>query len=210
MEEFSERLNEALRKRGVRASELAKKLEIDEGTISSYRSGAYIPKQQRSEKIAAILRVPIGWLMGSEPSANDIVPLEMNKMHNIPIYESVSAGFGVTAMDSIIDYTPLYIQCDEEASQTLCIRVQGDSMFPKIENGDLVQVVKQDSVDNGQIGVVLLDEDQGFVKKIEFGDDYIKLISFNPIYQDMLFSGKEVQRIKIVGAVRKIIKDATV
>lgn len=73
---FSERLNEALEKRNMRAIDLANKADISEATISQYRSGYAKPKYQRIVRIADALNVSLMWLMGGD------VPME--KSHSAP------------------------------------------------------------------------------------------------------------------------------
>ncbi len=124
----------------------------------------------------------------------------------LPLFESVSAGFGAAAYDYIVDYIPGYVS-PLEAKETICIRVKGDSMYPKIEEGDIVQVHKRSSVDSGKIAVVLLDGTEGLIKRVEYGANWIELHSINPMYPVMRFEGAEVLRIKVIGLVRKIIKD---
>ena len=70
-----------------------------------------------------------------------------------------------------------------------------------------MQVHKQDIVDSGQIAVVMIDNENGFVKKIELGSDYIELISINPEYSPKRFEKEEMNRVNIVGLVKKIIKE---
>jgi repressor LexA len=79
-------------------------------------------------------------------------------------------------------------------------------MAPKIENGDKILIRLQDSVDSGQIGVVLIDGEEAVVKKINYDTDYIELISFNPYYPPRRFEGSDVQRIRVVGLVREVNK----
>ncbi|MBQ2704743.1 MAG: helix-turn-helix domain-containing protein [Clostridia bacterium] len=137
----------------------------------------------------------------------NVTLLPNNKVRLIPLYESASAGFGVTANSTIIDYMPLFITSDFEAESTMCIKVKGNSMYPKIEDGDIVQVVKTPTVDSGKIAVVLLDEDEGLIKRVVYGEDWIELQSINPEYAPRRFEGAEVQRIRVVGLVKKIIKE---
>ena len=139
--------------------------------------------------------------------AEDVTLLPNNKVRLVPLYESASAGFGATASNMIIDYMPLFITSDFEAESTMCIKVKGNSMYPKIEDGDIVQVVKTPSVDSGKIAVVLLDDDEGLIKRVVYGDDWIELQSINPEYAPRRFEGAEVQRIRVVGLVKKIIKE---
>jgi repressor LexA len=111
------------------------------------------------------------------------------------------------AIDMVVDYLPLYFTSRAEAEETICIIVRGDSMFPKIEDGDLIQVHKQSSVDSGQVGVVLIDGEEAFVKKVVYGETWIELHSFNPMYKTMRFNGADVQRIRVLGVVKKVIKE---
>lgn len=66
MIKFSERLDEALKKRDISPAELARRIGVNEGTISNYRRGRYSPKQNRVEEIATALGVSIAWLMGAD------------------------------------------------------------------------------------------------------------------------------------------------
>ena len=56
------------------------------------------------------------------------------------------------------------------------------------------------------LAVVLVDGEEGFVKKVVYGSDWIELHSFNPAYKTMRFTGADVQRISVVGLVKKVIK----
>lgn len=64
MAEFKDRLEQALKMRDMKASELAKLTKIGEGAISQYRKGAYKASQRNLEKISQALNVSIPWLMG--------------------------------------------------------------------------------------------------------------------------------------------------
>ena len=66
---------------------------------------------------------------------------------------------------------------------------------------------KQTSVDSGSVAVVLLDGDEGLVKKVFYGADWIELHSINPMYPPVRFDGPDVMRIQVVGLVKKVIKE---
>lgn len=182
---------------------------VSKSTVKKWEDG-YISNMKRDKiaQLAEILKLnPVSLITGELVEPSNIELLPKSEVRMIPVFETVSAGFGAYASNEIIDYMPLYIESDYEAAETLCIKVKGDSMYPKIENGDIVQVHKQDSVDNGQIAVVLIDGDEGLVKKIFVYDDYIELISINPEYPPKRFEKEEMNRVEIVGLVRKIIKE---
>jgi len=195
----------------ISQTELANLSNTTKQNIYKYENGIItnIPSD-KIETIAKILRVSPAYLMGwseMNEKSNIAEVLPKSEIRMIPLFETVSAGFGAYASDEIIDYVPLFIENDYEAEKTLCIKVKGDSMFPKIENGDIVQVLKQDMVDSGQIAVVLIDGEEGLVKKVIIEKDYIELISLNPEYQPKKFEKEEMNRVSIVGLVKKIIKE---
>ncbi len=214
-DEFKDRLNNALEIRNMKAVELSDATGISKARISQYVNGVYVPKSKATYSIAKALNINETWLMGydvpmersnvSEKSNAEILPTSEIRM--IPVFETVSAGFGAYASSDIVDYMPLYIENDYEAEETLCIKVKGDSMYPKIEDEDIIQVHKQDSVENGQIAVVMIDNEEGLVKKIYIYSDYLELQSINPEYPPKKFEKEQMNRVNIVGIVRKIIKE---
>lgn len=210
METFAQRFSKALKMRKMKQSEIAEILGVNEGTISNYVKGTYAPKQRRTEQIANILQVNIAWLLGADVSPSPIkstLVANSSVLCRVPIYSSVSAGFGALAIDEVVDYIELPFSSLAEAEETLCVTVHGDSMSPKIQDGDLIQIHKQDSVDSGDITAVLLDGDDGLVKKVTYGADWIKLTSLNQAYSPIVLNGAEVLRCKIVGKVKRIIRD---
>jgi transcriptional regulator with XRE-family HTH domain len=80
----TERLNQAMRLRGIRQIDLCKMCNIPKGAMSLYVSGAYEPKQDRLEALANALRVDIAWLMGYD------VAISLNNKENSP--EEISEG----------------------------------------------------------------------------------------------------------------------
>mgnify|MGYP000585672906 FL=1 len=62
----------------------------------------------------------------------------------------------------------------------------------------------QSSVDSGSYAVVMIDEEDGVVKKIVYGPDFIELHSINPMYPVRRFENEDVTRIRVFGLVREI------
>ena len=186
-----------------------------------WKQGA-IPNSVNLKKIADYFGVDVRHLLAKAPAKIENVenpqrgitsffstPNFYNEhfLRLIPLFESASAGFGAYADSRIVDYYPCYIQNNSEAEETLCIRVQGNSMSPKIEDGDIIQVRRQTSVDSGSIAVVLIGGEEGYVKKVNYGDNWIELISLNKNYPPMRFEGEDVTKIQVVGIVKKVIKE---
>ncbi len=210
------RLKELRQQAGLRQVDLAKKIGIAQNTLSYWEQGKCDIDIESLRNIADFFGCTVDYLLYREEdkkinTAPDIKPnavfLDNKKIRMLPLYETVSAGFGAYASDEIVDYVPCFIENDYEADNSICLKVWGDSMSPKIESGDVIQVIKQSSVDSGSIAVVLLDEEEGLVKRVVYGKTWIELHSLNPAYPTQRFEKEDVLRLRVVGKVKKIIKD---
>ena len=188
-----------------------KEIGLTGATFSKWDDDS-VPRKATLQKLADYFGITAEALLADDPApmrADDLTELDREDIYMTPLYETVSAGFGSLAVNEVIDYIPLYFQSPAEANETICIKVRGNSMAPRIENGDVIQVHKQDAVDNGSIAVVLVDGDEGFVKVVTFGEGWIELRSFNNMYKPMRFNGPDALRVRVVGSVKKIIKSVT-
>ena len=203
----ADRLKKLFESRGLSYAQLEEVTGIPKSVLQRYASGETkkIPIDA-IEAIASKLNASPAYLTGWDDDQK-VTFLSKDYIRQIPVYESASAGFGVVANPTVLEYIPIYIKCQDEADNTLCITVSGDSMYPKIEDGDIIQVRKQTSVDSGSIAVVLLNGEEALVKRVVYDDEHIELQSINPEYAPKIFKGAEVQRVQVVGLVRKIIKN---
>ncbi len=207
---IGERVKAARERKGFTQDELAHKLGYkSRSSINKIEKERDIPRSM-IVKLAEILDVTPAYLMGWDEEKKDksnISAIYKKNIRMIPVFESVSAGFGAYADNQILDYCPFIINSEKEAAETIAIRVSGDSMSPKIEDGDIIRVHKQESVDSGSIAVVLLDGEEGLVKKVVYGSDWIELHSINPYYPVRRFDGEEVLRLRVVGLVKGCFRD---
>ena len=200
----------SLRKsKGLTQEELGNMIGVKKAAVQKWESGMVQNlKRNTIKQLSDIFEVsPASFIDNDDPIESNATILPQEKIRMIPVYESVSAGFGSYADNYILEYIPLFISSDEEAHNTLCIKVQGNSMYPKIEDGDSIQVLKQDWCESGQVAIVLIDGENAVVKKVEYDKSSITLLSFNPEYAPRVFKGADRDRLKILGIVRKVIKD---
>lgn len=179
---------------------------VGKSTVKKWETG-YIANMRR-DKISLLAKVL--QMNPSEFVDGDVEPREPtnisaflggNNIYNIPVFESVSAGFGAYASNDVLEYIPVIITNPADVEDTIAIKVTGDSMYPKIEDGDIIVVRRQTSVDKGDIAVVLLDGDEGLVKRVVYGPTWIELRSINEKYPVKRFDGAEVTRLRVVGKV---------
>lgn len=202
----AERISNAIKSKGLSYAELEKLTGVSKSALQRYASGETkkIPVDA-IESIAAATGVTARYLMGWDDESN-ISAVFSENIHMVPVFESVSAGFGADAQNRVIDFMPLFIESDSEAASTICVRVCGDSMHPKIEDGDIVQVLKQDTADTGDI-VVILDGDDAYVKRFIHSRTGVILESLNPAYPPMKYTKEESNELRIVGIVKRIVRD---
>ena len=197
-------------KAGMNQEELAKRIGCAKSTISMYENGAREPNFETLEAIADIFNVDMNTLIDrrqSQNQANSLTVLPADKIFMRPLYNSVAAGFGAQAEDTIVSYIPTFISNSLEKDKYIWVNVEGDSMSPLIDDGSKILIRMQDSVDSGQIAVILIDNEEAVVKKVEYGSDYVTLISVNPYYPPRRFEGKEVLRLRVVGLVKEVSKE---
>lgn len=184
--------------------EFGKIAGVSDKAVSTWESGKKIPRMGAIQRLAdhfGISKSDIIEDISLKTESNIAAVLNSGNIYNIPVFESVSAGFGAYASDEILDYIPVVIKNPYDVDDTIAIKVKGDSMYPKIEDGDIIIVRKQSSVDSGDIAVLLLDNEEGLVKKVVYGSDWIELHSINPEYKTKRFDGREVLRLSVVGLV---------
>lgn len=185
---------------------VVKDIGIAHGNITKWKNGS-IPRGDTLQKLADYFGVSVDYLLGKD-TRRDEPPVrlyrEQGQISMVPLFESVSAGFGALAVNEIVDYVPVAPRHD--AAELLCIRVRGDSMYPTIEDGDIILVHKQDTVDSGTVAVVLVDGEDGLVKRVAYGDGWIELQSVNPMYMPRRFNGRDAARVKVMGRVEMVMK----
>lgn len=209
MKTIGERIKEARTKKGLSQTELAEKLGYkSRSSVNKIEVGGRDIPRSQIVKIAEILGVTPSYLMGWEDEKKDepsAVILPTEKIHMIPVFGNVAAGFGAYANSDVIGYIPLYIENDHDVEDTICITVRGQSMYPKIEDGDKIVVRRQESVDNGRVAVVMIGE-EAVVKRVNFDGERLELTSFNPEYPPRIIEGEELANCRIVGLVQQVIK----
>lgn len=197
--------------------EVGNAVGVSKSTVKKWEDG-FISNMKRDKiaKLAKVLEIsPVVLITGeleddikeSPTSTDTLTVLPASKVYMRPLYNSVAAGFGAPAENTIISYIPTFINNSLEKDKYIWVNVEGDSMSPLIDDGSKILIRMQESVDSGQIAVVLIDNEEAVVKKVEYGSDFVVLISINPYYPPRRFEGKEVLRLRVVGLVKEVSKE---
>lgn len=215
---FSNRLKTAMRIRNIKATELSVKTGIAKSSLSEYINGKYEAKQDGVYLLARALDVNEAWLMGldvpMERTTDEIfkkigaISLSDIGTVKIPILGTVKAGYDYLAQENIIDYISFKID-GKDLENYYGLYITGDSMEPLFDDGDTVIVHKQDSFENGDNCVVLINGNEATIKKVYKGATGIELKAVNPYYPPKIFTIEEIRDlpVKIIGVVEKSIRN---
>ncbi len=186
MSTFATILQNLLTEKNMKQSELSRLTKINKSSISEYLSGNYQPKYKNILKIAQVLNVSPTIFLEKSPD---------KEVTKLPILGKIAAGIPILAQENIEGYLP-YDGNDAD----FCLRIHGDSMInARINDGDIVFIKQQATVENGEIAAVLIN-DSATLKRVYFLDNSsIQLRPENPKYKPMVFSKENCDDFRILG-----------
>ena len=195
------RLKEIRTNKGLTQTEVANNLKISQQAYANYETGKRQPDQEMLAKIADYFDVSVDYLLGRtdtpKPSSSNSNTIK------IPVLGHVAAGIPIDAIEEILDYEELDAQQFNPYCEYFGLKIKGDSMMPRIHNGDVVIVRKQPDIESGEVAIVCINGEEATCKQIQKHSNGITLISYNSIYEPMFFTNEEVMSkpITIIGKV---------
>ena len=206
------RIRELLEKIGMTQKEAASKLGIAPNTFNQYTTGKREPDNETLIRISEFFDVTTDYLLGKDapdPSNLDLRPI--GDIIRMRVTASISAGYNGLAEVFEDEYAeiPVSLLKGYAPKDIKILRVKGDSMYPRICAGDLVVMHVQESVDPGDIAVVIYNGDEATIKKINYvyGEDWMELIPFNPEFKTRKIEGVELEQCKVLGKVLSLMRD---
>lgn len=190
---FAQRFSDALAESDENTHTLSAKLSLNPATISRYCNAKMLPKIPTLYSIANILHVNPLWLMGY-----DVGKFENRKKNavKIPVLGLVRAGIPMDAVEYIIDYEEISEEMARQG-EFFALQIKGDSMEPRIKEGDVVIVRKQPDVESGETAIVLVNGDEATIKKVKKFDGGIHLIPNNPNYDVSTYMNADIEKLPV-------------
>lgn len=183
---------------GLTVEELAKKMGYkDKSSISKIENGKADIPQSKVIAFARALNTTTAYLMGIDTAKERSIPAgfqPLPKRDRIPRVGQIACGTPILAEENVEAYDE--VPSDWHADFTLLC--QGDSMEPKIKNGDVVAIHCQPMVENGEVAAVLIDG-EATLKRVFLFDDHIELRAENPTFPTILRIGEDMNTITIEG-----------
>ncbi|PTH12845.1 LexA family protein [Staphylococcus auricularis] len=155
-------------------------------------------KRDKIVKLAKALKVSPSYIMGIDEEQPQLETLPVKK---IPVVSKISAGLPIYSEENLIDYIYFATNKLNSDKEEFGLKVSGDSMDKIFQDGDIVVVEKDSVVENGQLGVVMINGYNGTVKRVRYNDNQIILIpeSNNPSHYPQVYSKND--EVKIIGRV---------
>lgn len=185
---------------GKTRNDMCEALGVKYTTFTDWVKGNSYPRIDKIELMANYFGIEKSDLV-EDPSVRD----NCSKPHHgklINVLGRVAAGIPIEAVENIID--------TEEISEKLAstgeffgLQIHGDSMEPRMYEGDVVIVKQQDDAESGDIVIAMVNSNDATCKRLTKYTGGIGLLSFNSRYEPMMFSDDEIQQhpVKIIGKV---------
>lgn len=199
---IGERIKQLREANSLTQEELAKRLETSKQTIYKYENQIItnIPSD-KIEILAKIFRVSPIYLMGWDEKEEEM-PKAKVKGVKIPVLGRVAAGIPIEMIEDVLDYEEITEDMAKHG-EYFALKIQGDSMSPRIWNNDVVIVKQQDDAENGDIVIAAINGDDAVCKRLQKYSDGIALVSLNPQYEPIYLKKDEVdgKPVRILGKV---------
>lgn len=206
------RIKELRKAKKLTQVQLCKILNVAQPTLSGYENETSEPDFATFQKFADFFGVSVDYLLGREEIKNPPNVYDVDGLVSFPEIGTICAGFNGTLNETltgeIVDI-PLSMISGGHKEDYFVLRVKGNSMYPKLIDGDKILCKRMNYVDSGSFAVVLYDGDCATVKKVHFvpGENWIELIPINPEYTTKRIEGVDLEQCRILGKVVKLIRD---
>jgi repressor LexA len=218
---FGERFKELRLIKGLTQEELAndfnKKYHFNFGksAISQYENDKRIPEIDALRAFADYFQVSLDYLLGRSnnkesnkakiisDNISEFIPYEVVRL---PIVGVIHAGMPVLATENIIGYEFISRELLNPNHEYFFLKVRGDSMNQIIPEDGIVLVQRQPNLENGEIGIILVNGDEGTIKKFYQQGNIVTLVpaSTNPQHQPQIYDVTKIE-IFIIGKAIKVI-----
>ena len=214
-----ERYLEILEENNCKTADVARATNIHPSTFSDWKKGKSSPKLDKMKKLADFFKVSVDWLSGesefrtkeewlkhlNDTSDIDGLKRDVYKFESgtsINVYGKVSAGIPLEAIEDIID-TEEISEALSRTGEFFGLQIQGNSMQPRMQEGDNVVVRKQEDAESGDTVIALVNGHDAFCKRLIKYENGIALTSTNPDYEPKMYSNDEIENlpVKILGKV---------
>ncbi len=186
---FGNRIRTLREENNMTQAELANYLGISPKAVSFYELNQREPSRDILLKLSRKFNVPIDYILD-----NKVAPLKKGR---VPILGKVVAGVPLEAVEDILGYEEIPGEL-ARTGEFFALKVRGDSMSPGICDGDIVIVKKQDTVEDKEVAIALVNGDEATIKEVQFHKNGLTLVGWNIVaFSPRFFTAKEIADLPV-------------
>ncbi|MGE6359152.1 LexA family transcriptional regulator [Staphylococcus capitis] len=194
---MAKNISRLMKENNIDRKKLSDGLKVKYTTLSDWINAKTYPRIDKIELLADYFNVTKADLVeDKERQALETLPVK-----KIPVVAKISAGLPIYSEENLIDYIYFATNKLNSDKEEFGLKVSGDSMDKIFQDGDIVVVEKDSVVENGQLGVVMINGYNATVKRIRYNGDQIILIpeSNNTNHYPQVYGKND--EVKIIGRV---------
>ena len=170
--------------------DIARDLKISKATVSSWMNGTRLPRMDKVDLLCEYFGCTREDIMEESP-------VRKSTSIKIPVYGRVRAGIPEAAIEDIIDTEEIDPEMVKGGAEFFALKISGDSMEPKISDGDVVIVKKQPDIESGEVAIVMVNAEDATCKRVRKYRDGIELIASNPMYSPVFYSNEQIAQLPV-------------
>lgn len=190
---FGSQLKSARKAANLTQRQLADAIGAKHNSVSDWENDKNRPGPDTIAEICGVLHISPNYLLAGVAQ----IPLgfePLPQMSRVPLVGNIACGTPIIAEQNIEGY----VSVPDEWHASFTLKCKGDSMEPRIKDGDLVAIRQQPEVENGEIAAVRIG-DEATLKRVYRSADRLLLQPENPNYAPVILIGEEINTAHIEG-----------
>lgn len=200
--EMGQKIHSLRVQKGLTLEELGNMVGVGKSTVRKWENGIIANmKRDKILKVSEALGTTPAYLMGWEEnekiaSLDNVYPIELKRF---PMLGEIACG----EPRYTNEIRESYVLAGTDIHADFCLKAKGDSMInARIHDGDIVFIRKQDTVENGDIAAVVVNNDSEATLKRFFYYREKSLLILKPensSYEDQIYQGEELNQVHVLG-----------
>lgn len=184
---------------GYSQTKFAQLLHVTQGAVSQWESGSTRPDTEQLISISKLFNVSMDSLTESKEDFIQLKPRKSGKKEyiSIPILGSIPAGIPFEAIEDILDWEDLAVDCTLPGKKYFGLRITGDSMEPEYRSGDTIIIQQQEYCNSGDDCAVMVNGNDATFKRVRLQENGLTLQPLNPKYDPRFFTSQEIQELPV-------------
>jgi repressor LexA len=188
-----QRITKLRKEKDLQQKEVAEAIGMNRIILNRIELGKRPLRDDEAVALADYFHVTTDYLLKGKVSEQN----HSSRGVRIPVLGRVVAGIPIEAMEEILDYEEITPEL-AATGEFFALKIRGHSMEPRMMEGDVVIVRKQEDVESGDVAIVLVNGNEATVKRVKKQEEGITLIATNTsVYEPHFYSNKEIKTLPV-------------